>query len=197
MSRSVSDSGSTATPRLSASARAIISSAVRSRASQDAAAGQPSSSMINSGAARSVVASGGFHSGPAAAMMTRAAKVSRSSVSHQGVRDGVSSFGRDLEQQARRRKIDSARARRHQPQQPPQHRQTEQAEQHQRLRKPKRQVIRSCSARWVSRGVPGAIDGRSACCRPCANVARAEVRLPADRCGGLRSSIPADRCRSE
>ena len=93
MSRSVSDSGRIATPRLSASARAIISSAVRRRASQDAAAGQPSSSMINSGAARSVVASGGFHSGPAAAMMMRAAKVSRSSVSHQGVRDGVSSFG--------------------------------------------------------------------------------------------------------
>ena len=39
-------------------------------------------------------------------------------------------FRGDLEQQARRRKIDTAGARRNQPQQPPQHGQTEQAEQH-------------------------------------------------------------------
>ena len=42
---------------------------------------------------------------------------------------------RDVEQQPRRRKIDPARARRHQPQQPPQHRQADQPDQHQRLRK--------------------------------------------------------------
>ena len=42
-------------------------------------------------------------------------------------------LGRDVEQHARRRKIDPARARRHQPQQPPQHRQAEQAEQDQRF----------------------------------------------------------------
>ena len=42
-------------------------------------------------------------------------------------------LGGDVEQHAGRRKIDAARARRHQPQQPPQHRQAEQAEQDQRL----------------------------------------------------------------
>ncbi len=93
MSRSLSDSGRSATPRLSASARATISSAVRRRSSQDAAAGQPSSIMTSNGAARLDEATGGFHNGPAAAMMTSAASVSRSSISHHGVRDGVSSFG--------------------------------------------------------------------------------------------------------
>src|SRR5262245_39510766 len=62
-------------------------------ASQVDAAGQPSSTRISKGAAWSVVASGGFHIGPAAAMITSAASVSRRSVSHQGVRDGVSSLG--------------------------------------------------------------------------------------------------------
>ena len=42
---------------------------------------------------RLAVSTGGFHSGPAAAMMTSAASVSRSSVSHHGVRRGVSSLG--------------------------------------------------------------------------------------------------------
>ena len=92
-SRPVSDSGRIATPRPSASARASNSSALRSRASQVEAAAQPSSSRINSGAALLAVASGGFHNGPAAAMMTSAASVSRSKVSHHGVRDGVSSLG--------------------------------------------------------------------------------------------------------
>ncbi|MEP7176527.1 MAG: TM2 domain-containing protein, partial [Gemmatimonadales bacterium] len=40
-----------------------------------------------------LVASGGFHRGPAAARMTSVANRSRSSVSHHGVRAGVSSFG--------------------------------------------------------------------------------------------------------
>ena len=39
------------------------------------------------------VSSGGFHCGPAAAMITRAASVRRSKVSHHGVRAGVSSRG--------------------------------------------------------------------------------------------------------
>ena len=63
------------------------------RASQLAAAPQRSSIMISSGALPRDVAIGGFQSGPAAAMMTSAARVSRSSVSHHGVRDGVSSLG--------------------------------------------------------------------------------------------------------
>ncbi len=93
MSRVGSDSGMSATPRLFASARAIRSSAVRMRASQVAAAGKPSSIRSASGALALEVAAGGFHNGPAAAMMTSAASVSRSSVSHHGVRWGVSSLG--------------------------------------------------------------------------------------------------------
>ena len=93
ISRAGSDSGKTATPRSSASARAINSSAVRSRASQLAAAAQPSSIMSSSGTPRLDVASGGFHNGPAAAMMTSAASVKRSRTSHHGVRAGVSSLG--------------------------------------------------------------------------------------------------------
>ncbi len=93
MSREGSESGITATPRLSTSARAIRSSAVRRRASQVAAAAQPSSIRSAIGAAAVVVASGGFHKGPAAARITRAASVSRNSVSHHGVLAGVSSRG--------------------------------------------------------------------------------------------------------
>ncbi len=93
MSRPPSDNGIRATPRLSASARAIISSAVRRRSSHAAAAGQPSSSITRSGTLRLELASGGFHKGPAAAMTTSAASARRSSTSHHGVRDGVSSFG--------------------------------------------------------------------------------------------------------
>ncbi len=44
-------------------------------------------------------------------------------------------FGRDFEQQPRRRKIDAARPRRDQAQQPPQHRQRQQADQHERFGK--------------------------------------------------------------
>ena len=69
----------------------------------------------------------GFQIGPAAAKMTSAAASRRSAVSHHGVRDGVSSLRCDVEQQARRRKVDAARPRRHHAQQPPQHRQREQA----------------------------------------------------------------------
>ncbi len=93
ISRLASPSGITATPRLSASARATMSSAVRSRASQLAAAPKPSSIRSAIGVAPVVVATGGFHNGPAAARMTSVASVSRSSVSHHGVRAGVSSFG--------------------------------------------------------------------------------------------------------
>ena len=63
------------------------------RASQVPAAGKPSSISSASGALAVEVATGGFHSGPAAAMMTSVASVSRSSVSHHGVRCGVSSLG--------------------------------------------------------------------------------------------------------
>ena len=93
ISRLASPSGITATPRLSASARATMSSAVRSRASQLAAAPKPSSISSAIGVAPVVVATGGFHKGPAAARMTSVASVSRSNVSHHGVRAGVSSFG--------------------------------------------------------------------------------------------------------
>ena len=87
------DSGMSATARRSSSARAMMPSAVRSRASQVVAAVQPSSIMMTTGAFVFVVASGGCHSGPAAATMTKAARRSRSSVSHHGVRAGVSSRG--------------------------------------------------------------------------------------------------------
>ncbi len=93
MSRTVSESGASATARLSCSARAMRSSAVRRRESQVAAADQPSSIRSASGRLFSAVASGGFHIGPAAARITSAARVSRSSVSHHGVRAGVSSLG--------------------------------------------------------------------------------------------------------
>ena len=93
MSCGPSDSGMSATARRSSSARAMMSSAVRSRASQAAAAVQPSSIRIATGALVFVVASGGCQSGPAAAIMTSAASASRNSVSHHGVRAGVSSRG--------------------------------------------------------------------------------------------------------
>ena len=93
MSRVPSDSGMSATARRSSAARAMISSAVRTRASQVAAAAQPSSIKMASGECVCVAASGGCHNGPAAATMMMAASVSRSSVSHHGVRAGVSSFG--------------------------------------------------------------------------------------------------------
>src|SRR5262249_58545793 len=57
---------------------------------RSAAALQPSSIRSASGALFSLVAIGGFHKGPAATRMTSAARVSRSSVSHHGVRAGVS-----------------------------------------------------------------------------------------------------------
>ncbi len=93
ISRGPSDSGMSATARWSFSARAMISSAVRSRPSHAAAAGQPSSIRIATGARAFVAATGGFHSGPAAAKMTSAASASRINVSHHGVRAGVSSLG--------------------------------------------------------------------------------------------------------
>ena len=93
MSRPASPSGISTMPRLSVSARAIRSSAVRMRASQLAAAVMPSSIRSAIGIAPLVVAAGGFHSGPAAARITSVARVRRSSVSHHGVREGVSSFG--------------------------------------------------------------------------------------------------------
>ena len=92
-SRALSDSGTSATPRLSFSACTTRSSAARSRASQVEAAVQPSSISTASGAAPPDVAMEGFHCGPAAARITSAAKSSRSKVSHHGVREGVSSFG--------------------------------------------------------------------------------------------------------
>ena len=63
------------------------------RASQLAAADQPSSISSTSALAPLEVATGGFQSGPAAAMITSAVRPSRNAVSHQGVRAGVSSFG--------------------------------------------------------------------------------------------------------
>ena len=93
ISRGPSDNGMSATARRSLSAREMMSSAVRMRASQVAAAAQPSSIRIAIGARVVCVVNGGFHKGPAAAKMTRAASRSRSSVSHHGVRAGVSSRG--------------------------------------------------------------------------------------------------------
>ena len=66
---------------------------MRMRASQLGAAGKPSSIKSASGALLLEVATGGFHNGPAAAMITSAASIKRSSVSHHGVRCGVSSRG--------------------------------------------------------------------------------------------------------
>ena len=139
MSRVVSDSGNSATPRSSASARAIISSAVRMRSSQVPAAAQPSSISISSGAERSLAASGGFHNGPAAAMTISAASMQPQQDQPPRRARRRLFLGRDLEQQPRRREVDAARPRRHQPQQPPQHRQRQQPEQHQRLGEGERQ----------------------------------------------------------
>ena len=63
------------------------------RASHDEAADQPSSIRITSGAFEAVAPVGGFQIGPAAAKMISAAASRRSSVSHHGERDGVSSLG--------------------------------------------------------------------------------------------------------
>ena len=63
------------------------------RASHVPAAGKPSSIRSASGPLAAEVATVGFHNGPAAAMMTSAASVKRKSVSHHGVRRGVSSLG--------------------------------------------------------------------------------------------------------
>jgi uncharacterized protein (DUF58 family) len=93
MSRAVSDNGTSATPRRSLSALAINSSAALTRVSQLAAALQPSSSRITSGALLPPTPVCGFQIGPAAARITIAAAASRSRVSHHGVRDGVSSLG--------------------------------------------------------------------------------------------------------
>ena len=93
MSRAGSDSGTSATPRRSLSALAISSSAALIRVSQLAAALQPSSSRITSGALLPPTPVCGFQIGPAAARMTSAAAARRNRVSHHGVRDGVSSFG--------------------------------------------------------------------------------------------------------
>src|SRR3974390_1470948 len=49
--------------------------------------------MTSSGAERFTAASGGFHNGPAAAMITSAANERRSTINHHGVREGVSSLG--------------------------------------------------------------------------------------------------------
>ena len=170
MSRLGSDSGISATPRLSASARAIRSSAVRMRASQVPAAGKPSSISSASGALAVEVATGGFHSGPAAAMMTSAASVSRSSVSHHGVRCGCLLLRRDVEQQPGRREIDAARLRRNEPQQPPQHRQAQ-----------------------AARAAPAAARSRAASTRPIHGVdlpaAGPEMRL---RCHGVPAASHAD-----
>ena len=93
MSRAVSESGTSATPRRSLSALAISSSAALTRVSQLAAALQPSSSRITNGALLPPTPVCGFQIGPAAARMTSAAAARRSRVSHHGVRDGVSSLG--------------------------------------------------------------------------------------------------------
>ena len=69
------------------------SSPVRMRVSQVEAAAQPSSIRSASGPDPPEVATDGFHIGPAAAKISSAASDRRSSVSHHGVRDGVSSFG--------------------------------------------------------------------------------------------------------
>ena len=100
-----------------------MSSAVRMRASQVAAAAQPSSIRIAIGARVVCVVNGGFHNGPAAAIITSAASRSRSSVSHHGVARRRFFARRDFQKQPGRREIDAARTRRNQPQQPPQHRQ--------------------------------------------------------------------------
>ena len=117
-----------------------MSSAVRSRASQLAAAPKPSSIRSAIGVAPVVVATGGFHNGPAAARMTSVAS-SEPQQRQPPRRAGRRVFLRlDVEQQPRRRKLDAPRPRRNEPQDPPQHRQAEQAEQHQRLREAERQA---------------------------------------------------------
>ena len=93
MSRAGSENGTSAMPRRSASALAINSSAALTRESQFDAALQPSSNRIINGALLPARLVCGFQIGPAAARMTSAAAASRSTVSHHGVREGVSSFG--------------------------------------------------------------------------------------------------------
>src|ERR1700744_1915304 len=93
MSGGVSDRGIRAMPRRSLSALEISSSAALTRASQLEAALQPSSIRMASGAREVEAPTGGFQIGPAAARMISAAAANRSAVNHQGVREGVSSFG--------------------------------------------------------------------------------------------------------
>ena len=93
MSRAGSESGTSAMPRRLLSALAISSSAALTLVSQLEAALQPSSSRINSGVLPPASPVCGLRIGPAAAKISSAAAARRSAVSHQGVRDGVSSFG--------------------------------------------------------------------------------------------------------
>ena len=108
---------------------------------------------------------------------------SRSSVSHQGVRAGVSSLGAISNSNRAGGKLMPARTRRDQPQQPPQHRQAQQSEQHQRLRETKRQSADHALASAFGRGVAGCITGCRRL-RPCAHAAPAQARSPGGRCDG-------------
>ena len=130
-----------ATPRLSASARARMSSAVRSR-SVPACRGAEAvvDQERDRASAPLVVATGGFHRGPAAARMTSVAS-SEPQQRQPPRRARRRVFLRlDVEQQPRRRKFDAPRPRRNEPQQPPQDRQAEQAQQNERLREAERQA---------------------------------------------------------
>ena len=135
MSRVPSDSGMSATARRSSSARAMMSLAVRTRASQVAAAAQPSSIMIAIGRARGrrrqrrmPQRAGGGDDDQRGERKPHQGEPPRRA-------GGRFLLGRDFEQKPRRRKIDAARPRRNEPQQPPQHRQRQQADQHERLGK--------------------------------------------------------------
>ena len=195
MSRVGSDIGISATPRWSASARAMRSSAVRMRASQVPAAGKPSSISKASGALAVEVATGGFHSGPAAAMITSAASVSRSKVSHHGVRRGCSSLGvmsnssRVGGKSMRRGCGGMSRSSHHSTG---------------RLSSPSSTsgcanpsgshgIMRA--SRPVRRHAGGCSPPRPGAARPCGRAAPAAARPPAGRCGGWRSSSRACRSR--
>ena len=140
MSRPASPSGISAMPRLSASARAIRSSAVRMRASQLAAAEKPSS--ISSAIGIAPIGGGGWRVPQRPGRGEDDQRRERQAQQREPPRRARwRVFLRlDVEQEPGRRKFDAPGPRWDQPQQPPQHGQAEQAEQHQRAGEAERQA---------------------------------------------------------
>ncbi len=137
--------GSTATPRPSASARDQVVGGAHARV--PGAGGRESRHRSAAPAASSFeVADRRIPNGPGGREdHQRGQQRPQQREPPRRARAACSSFGADVEQEPRRRKVDAARLRRNEPQQPPQHRQAEQAEQNQRLREGEREA-QACAA---------------------------------------------------